>query len=276
MAENLFFADIGDTRLTAVFFDESLCMRRADDPQWSLVRIKNLHQHSTYEVFFGARISIVTEERTLDCGNSLIVIPPYMNHYTNVGDGKTYAMYFDIERNAKRQGILFDVLEKTLSGAITVLPLTEDEKFYISHIASASCEDTSHLISLLFSEIFSRLAPKLSDSTARGGKREKYIKKIDSYIADHYGENITLADLSRELYLCEKQISRVIAREYDCSLSELVTRRRLSVSCMLLKYTTMPIGEIARQIGYANENYFFSVFKKEYGTTPKKYRNESK
>ena len=43
---------------------------------------------------------------------------------------------------------------------------------------------------------------------------------------------------------------------------------------MLLKYTSMPISEISATVGYSHENYFFTMFRKEYGVTPKKYRED--
>ena len=120
-----------------------------------------------------------------------------------------------------------------------------------------------------------RFAPDGSLPKTEESRRTKHINIIDVYLSEHYAESITLTELSRELYLCEKQISRIIRKEYGCSLSELINRRRLAVACMLLKYTNMPICEIADAVGYEYENYFFTVFKKAYGITPMKYRSDN-
>ncbi len=277
MSENLFKTNIEDVKLSAVCFDESFCMKRAAAPEWSLSRLSGLHQHSTYEIFFGD-ISIVTEGETLQCKSSVTLIPPYLNHYTVVGDGEVYSMYFDIERYIKRQGSLYDELTLRLS-EICMIDMTDEIRFYIAQmarsLANGTTENTEHIAALLFFEVFSCLVPKSDWRTEQNAKRGKNIKKIDIYIAEHYSESITLSDLSRELYLCEKQISRIIKKEYGCSLADLITHRRLSVSCMLLKYTTMPIVEIAASVGYTYESNFFAAFKRVYGVTPRKYRAEN-
>ena len=285
MAENLFKTEIEDIRLSAVLFDEAYSMKGGADPKWALSQLKDVHQHSTYEIFFiiDGCLSIITESDTVNCENAVAIIPPFVNHYTVAKNINGHCMYFSADRSAKHEGELFDTLEKGISEKVTVIPLTDDEKFYARHIEDAlngklHPDGIPHLIFLLFSEIFSRFSEKNTVAPQSTGKQGKYITTIDVYIAAHYCENITLADLAAELYLCEKQISRIIRKGYGCSLSEVVNRRRLAVASMLLRYTNMPIKEIASNVGYEYENYFFTLFKKEYGTTPMQYRekNESK
>ncbi len=282
MAEILLRAQIDDVRISAVIFDEAFCMKQEGDPKWALANLKAVHQHSTYEIFFVANgcLSIVTENETLNCEHSVVIIPPLVNHYTVAQELEGNCMYFTVERVAKKQGELYDGIKAQISEKVTVIPLTDDEKFYVNHIAAAiggemSRDSTQPLVSLLFSEIFLRISPQNAQKSISQSKRGKYINTIDIYLAEHYCENITLSDLASELYLCEKQISRIIKNGYGCSLSELVNRRRLAAACMLLKYTTMPVGEIAANVGYEYENYFFTVFKKMYGMTPMEFRESN-
>ena len=44
---------------------------------------------------------------------------------------------------------------------------------------------------------------------------------------------------------------------------------------MLLVSSSMPINEISQMCGYPSLQYFYSVFKKSYATTPKEYRQQS-
>lgn len=279
MTENFFKTDISDLRVSAGIFDEAFSMKNNCDCKWSLAKLKEIHQHSTYEIFFvvGGALSIVREDETLVCRNSVVIIPPFVNHYT-VPDGiDGYCMYFTVEHLQKTDGGIFSLINDAIKDKVTVLEITEDEKFYVTHIASTISgklprDSAAHLVALLYGELFCRLLPEntaLGENTKKSGK---YINTIDTYIAAHYCENITLSDIAGELYLCEKQISRIIRKEYGCSLSEVVNRRRLTAACMLLKYTTMPISEIAANVGYEYENYFFTVFKKTFGITPLKYR----
>ena len=49
-------------------------------------------------------------------------------------------------------------------------------------------------------------------------------------------------------------------------------KKRIDTACELLENTTMTVGEITYKIGIENENYFYTLFKKNVGMTPKQYR----
>ena len=282
MTEKFFKADISDIRLSAGIFDEAFSMRADGDYKWSLAKLKEIHQHSTYEIFFvvDGALSIVTENDTLVCRRSVVMIPPFVNHYT-VPDGLDgHCMYFTLEHVPHSGGGIFDLVNDAIKDRVTVLPITDDECFYVTHIAQTISgklprDSTEHFIPLLFGEIFRRLLPANTPLEGKAQKSGKYINTIDTYICAHYCENITLSDIASELYLCEKQISRIIRKEYGCSLSEIVNRRRLAAASMLLKYTNMPISEVAANVGYDYGNYFFTLFRKNYGVTPLKYRENA-
>jgi AraC-like DNA-binding protein len=53
------------------------------------------------------------------------------------------------------------------------------------------------------------------------------------------------------------------------------TRTRLTIGATLLDRTKMPIGEVARRVGYSNEASFGRAFKRAFGTPPGMYRGES-
>lgn len=43
---------------------------------------------------------------------------------------------------------------------------------------------------------------------------------------------------------------------------------------MLLAESELTVGEIARQVGFENDNYFIKIFKRWCGVTPSEYRKE--
>jgi len=45
---------------------------------------------------------------------------------------------------------------------------------------------------------------------------------------------------------------------------------------MLLLYTELEIKEIASQVGYESDNYFYTLFRQAYKMTPKQYREQNK
>jgi len=282
MKEFLCKLDLGDLRISAALFDQAFSINGTYGARRSMARLESAHQHSTYEIFIvtDGEISIITEQETLTCSNGLVIIPPFVNHYTVLEGADGCCMYFTVEPPARLPNARYDTVNGALSRGITTLQLSDDERFYTAHLFDCFREDipaeiNRHLLSLLFFEIFSRIAPQVSDAEPSTEKYGTYINTVEVYISSHYNESITLADLSAELYLCTKQISRIIRRAYHCSLSELVNRKRLAVACMLLKYTNLSIGEISANVGYGHETYFFTLFRRTYGVSPRAYRKNA-
>ncbi|MBE6590146.1 MAG: helix-turn-helix transcriptional regulator [Ruminococcaceae bacterium] len=138
-------------------------------------------------------------------------------------------------------------------------------------------EELTHLLFLLFYRLFEKIDPPLEPAISDAARRKsnKYIHRIDAYIAGKKGD-VTLEELAQSLYLSPKQVSRIIRKEYGCSFPTLLNQRKLTTACMLLKYTDLSVSQIAAEVGYTYENYFFTRFKGAYGLTPLQYRREHK
>lgn len=50
------------------------------------------------------------------------------------------------------------------------------------------------------------------------------------------------------------------------------SRQKLAAAQNLLQNTTLPVQEIARQLGYDDAHYFSNVFKAQFGVSPRAYR----
>ncbi|MBP3437062.1 MAG: helix-turn-helix transcriptional regulator [Clostridia bacterium] len=280
MKELVLRFDLSDIRLSVILFQDAFCIKSQKNSALSLTNLRFLHQHSFFEVFFikqGA-FSVVTEQSTVRGKQSLLIVPPFVNHYTEGTDFEAYAMYFSLEHLQNSPDLLYNEVIQRLSKGITQLPLTEDLFFYIDHIAQGlankqPAENIQYFLPLLFLDIFSPMKRQGSNPASQIGKRSKHINIIESYISAHYCEELHLSDIADALYLCAKQVSRIIRKEYSCSFSELVTRYRLNAACMLLKHTTISIRKVASNVGFRDrENYFFMLFRKQYGVTPTQYR----
>ena len=58
----------------------------------------------------------------------------------------------------------------------------------------------------------------------------------------------------------------------DCSFSSLVEQARSELASELLRSTSMPISEIAAELGYSNSANFSRAFKRCTGRSPTKFR----
>lgn len=284
MKEKIYRTKIANIKLNAIIYDEAFQIRKAGGSNDIMSQIKKIHQHSNYEVFviLDGSLDIADEKESRSYSNCVLIIPPYYNHYTTSNVKNGYVFYISIKQNNKESVDIFTPTEKALSEKIASFPLDEDTFFYARHLSEniergESGENITHLLALLFSYLFEQLN-KPAASQKRTGTQSKYrhyIHDIEQYLIRNVGKKFSLQDLADELYLCPKQVSRIIKKEYNCSFTDLVNEKRLTFACMLLKQTNLSIKQIAATVGYEYENYFFKLFKASYGVNPTQYRKEN-
>lgn len=71
-------------------------------------------------------------------------------------------------------------------------------------------------------------------------------------------------------------LSRMIRKCTGYTFQELLMRKRFQKAVMFLVETELPVEEIAVNIGYENQSYFYRQFKARYGMTPNQYRKMHK
>ncbi len=76
----------------------------------------------------------------------------------------------------------------------------------------------------------------------------------------------------QKTYLSPAYFRRLFKRSYGMSPVQYITALKLQYAKSLLESGSFTLSEIAEQCGFADEKYFYAVFKKETGTTPAKWR----
>lgn len=92
------------------------------------------------------------------------------------------------------------------------------------------------------------------------------------FINEHFGEDITILGLSKRFNINSNYISQLFRKELDKTFTEYLTGLRMNRASVLLRTTSIPINEIADQVGYKDYFYFSKMFKKIMGVPPRGYR----
>jgi len=245
------------------------------------MRTPRIHSHFTYEVFFvtEGHLEIVTETQRMTCERKIIIIPPHIGHYTAPDSDGSFCLLFSPEKGAGGSGTV-ERLRQILNKGILELPLSSDAEYYIGALARKSEQsslaaetDVKLLATLIFHELMELLSP--SDAGERAVRSEsRHMGEIETYINANFHRRVTLADVADQVYLSTRQVSRILKKEYGCTLSQLVVRKKLAAAQMLLRDTDMRIGEVAAQINLGAENYFYALFRKHFGISPLQYRKK--
>lgn len=103
-------------------------------------------------------------------------------------------------------------------------------------------------------------------------KNQKITNKIKDYIEQHYMENITIQQLAEEVYLSPTYMCQIFKKENNETIIEYLTKLRVEKSKILMKSPDLKLFQIAEMVGFENATYFTTVFKKQTGMIPGKFR----
>lgn len=99
--------------------------------------------------------------------------------------------------------------------------------------------------------------------------------RLDTYISDHYTEPLDAARLSHVLGIGKTQLYSLTKKLYRQGMAARIRELRMKKAWSLLReQRDLPLAEVAWQCGYQDYNYFFTVFRREVGCTPREWRNE--
>lgn len=168
----------------------------------------------------------------------------------------SYSAYIiiDVKENKSIEKILFQLLEESIEQK------ENWKNFYQSYL------------SLLLLE-FTRISEENFSLVCEESKEEETFIKVLEMIKKNY-PSITLRDLAKDFHFNENYLSRKIKQETHMGFHELIHQYRLLEAEQLIINTQLTIGEIASRVGYEKPNYFYKIFKKQYGKTPIEYKNE--
>ncbi len=104
---------------------------------------------------------------------------------------------------------------------------------------------------------------------------QELILQVFRYIEDNYRDG-ELSELARENECDLYWLSRMIKQTTGKNYTELVQEKRLSQAAFLLSTTSLSIMDISLDVGYSNFSYFYRIFKKKFGVSPKDFRKTPK
>ena len=99
----------------------------------------------------------------------------------------------------------------------------------------------------------------------------RVLQMIDKEYMD---ETLTLQSVSDRLHVSASYLGPNIKKNAGDTFINLLIRKRMAVALNLLQSSDSRIAEIARRCGYSDQSYFGYCFKKFYGVSPAKMRQE--
>lgn len=92
------------------------------------------------------------------------------------------------------------------------------------------------------------------------------------YLRQNYQKRLSLDDLAAQVFLSKDYFARLFRETTGMPISALLQQIRIDEACKLLKGTDTKIDDVAGFCGFNDIQYFYRIFKKVTGMTPRQYR----
>lgn len=100
------------------------------------------------------------------------------------------------------------------------------------------------------------------------------VKKVITFLINHYKENLLLKDISDQVGLSPFYLERLFKQETSETPRTYLEKIRIDKAAHLLKCTNLTNLEICYEIGFRSPSNFYKVFRNQKNCSPSEYRKE--
>ena len=140
------------------------------------------------------------------------------------------------------------------------------EKLRFAPADMGSLSDVEEKLHGFFSDILQAPDGKEKDETSLSDV-------IETYVREHYSQDLYLEKIADNMGLSVKYISRVFKKNTGKNLTDFINEVRVDHVKQLLTETSLPVRDISEAVGIPSRSTFVRLFKKYTNVTPSEYRN---
>lgn len=139
------------------------------------------------------------------------------------------------------------------------------------YIANLGTMETLQEITDGYARMFYSIVDQMNSRKALDHK--VIVDRIMDGICTRYADSaLTIESFEPMFGLSGIHLARLFRRFTGQSFADCLRELRLEKAKALITVTNVPVQQVAEQVGIANVNYIYTLFKKEYGITPAEFR----
>jgi AraC family transcriptional regulator len=108
--------------------------------------------------------------------------------------------------------------------------------------------------------------------TSKKGLTPERLRRVTDYVEAHLDEKLSLTALAEIACLSPYHVSRSFKESIGVGPQRYVIQRRLERAKTLMRRTNQPLAFIAQEAGFADQSHLASIFRREIGVTPGRFR----
>lgn len=250
------------------------------------------HTHHKYEIYYeieGSRRYFIEDTAYIVNAGSVVLIGENQIHKTgSIGDGPSSRIAVIFSPNYLKElsenflGVdFFGFLSSGGTHLLNHISVKQQNRIHamlqqmilLQGVEDRDAETANKLILgtlLLYLKHLCKVQPECSKDKARVTNRT--IDQIQSYIALHYAEKLTLTDIAAKFYISPYYLSRLFKKTINLSLVEYINGIRIKAAQSMIEKSDESIAAVAAKAGFMTMAHFRRVFKDATGLSPQQYR----
>ena len=133
-----------------------------------------------------------------------------------------------------------------------------------------ACYLTEFIINLI-RQVSSDIPAALPEAILLQSYQSEIVNRAISVIANEYHKPLNLKKVSLAVGVSESHLRALLKKETGENFNTILHKQRVATAKHLLYDSDLSLEKIANSVGYSSMSFFFKVFKRSTGMTPKKY-----
>lgn len=132
--------------------------------------------------------------------------------------------------------------------------------------------DSNPMLNLLLGQFFLTIARQRQQARRHKGEQSVYCRKAQDYIEENFDQEITVADVATAVGISEGYLQRLYKKEKGFPIMEEILELRIDKAKNLLENSTLPVIDIAVNVGFNSRQHFSAMFTRMTGCSPMMWR----
>lgn len=163
-------------------------------------------------------------------------------------------------------GVLNQVIQKVMEFDHSVIESNQLAPMILEMQEHRTKDSLMQWTCKLLERMRDKLKEKMTDQ-----KKNSYVELLIHYVEEHYTEQISFAELAKQLHLTRHYLSFLFKREMGVSFMQYLIRYRIEKAKEMLLSNDYLVYEVGANVGYQDPAYFSRIFKQVTDYSPVEY-----
>ena len=210
-------------------------------------------------------------------GNTLILWPPGAPQFYSWGESPAIEphSWMHVEGAWVQQEVSANMLPVNQPVQVSNSGIMDDTLTLLLKEMQQGTSADSVILQNLF-QIWARSVGRELNTSDTVARVSPALLRVQNHLDEHYNQPYTLDELATLAGMSRSHLCHQFRDAFDSTIGQYVIRKRMSVAQRMLYDVNLRISEIAETVGYSDIYQFSKQFKKSFGVSPTKYREEQR